>query len=163
MKKNTKKMILKNAKSKSRSDDEVLIMFESLKNGIQIIAEGQSSLSERFDDFRDEMYEFKNEMYGFRDEMYGFRDEMYGFRDEMYEFKGEMYSFRDETKNNFKVVFEYLSRIDDELQDIKKEIKEIKIILDKKVEIKIVLDLEKRVEKLEKELFSYRKMVLEKG
>ena len=149
MKKIKKKIILKNAKSKGRSDDEVLVMFESLKNDIQIIAEGQSSLSERFDNFRDEMYGFKDEMYGFKDEMCGFRDEMYGFRDE--------------TKNNFKVVFEYLSRIDDELQDIKKEIKEIKIILDKKAEIKIVLDLEKRVEKLEKELFSYRKMVLAKG
>jgi len=163
MKKIKKKIILKNAKSKGRSDDEVLVMFESLKNDIQIIAEGQSSLSERFDNFRDEMYGFKDEMYGFKDEMCGFRDEMYGFRDEMYGFRDEMYGFRDETKNNFKVVFEYLSRIDDELQDIKKEIKEIKIILDKKAEIKIVLDLEKRVEKLEKELFSYRKMVLAKG
>ena len=63
----------------------------------------------------------------------------------------EFSNFRKETNDNFKTVFEYLSRIDDELHDIKIEIKELKNSLSKKADLERLEALEKRVINVEKD------------
>ena len=63
-------------------------------------------------------------------------------------------SFEEKTEKNFKVVFEYMSGIDDEIIDLKSEIKELKILFKDKAELQRVLDVEKRMAKIEKLVFS---------
>jgi hypothetical protein len=76
-----------------------------------------------------------------------------GLRGEFYAFRDDMNGLREETRSNFTSVFEYLSRIDDELSDIKKELVKIK---DEKSDKPYVKGLEMRVSKLEIELASIR-------
>ncbi|HAI74307.1 MAG TPA: hypothetical protein DCS28_02745 [Candidatus Moranbacteria bacterium] len=68
----------------------------------------------------------------------------------------EFRSFKIETKENFKAVFEYFSRIDDELQDIKAEIKSLKIEFKDKIELERVIVLERKVSMLEKILIKQK-------
>ena len=56
---------------------------------------------------------------------------------------------RGEMNSNFKTVFEYLSKIDDELQSIKSEIAELKVSLCEKADKNKLSALEERVGKLE--------------
>ncbi len=67
----------------------------------------------------------------------------------------ELDEFNVETRDNFKIVFEYLSRIDDELADIKSELKDLKKDLKTKADVT-------RFEKLEKRVFAIeqRQMLL---
>jgi chromosome segregation ATPase len=58
--------------------------------------------------------------------------------------------------SKFKTVFDYLSRIDDELQDIKKEMERLSLTKADKTEIK---ELSHRVSNLEKELAEVRRSV----
>lgn len=58
--------------------------------------------------------------------------------------------------SKFKTVFDYLSRIDDELQDIKKEMERLSLTKADKVEIK---ELSYRVSNLERELAEVRRNV----
>ena len=73
---------------------------------------------------------------------------------EFLEFRDEMVGFKQETDNNFKAVFEYLSKIDDEIQLIKLEIENLKSELVRKADIDKLSQLEKRIFVLEK---GYRK------
>lgn len=65
------------------------------------------------------------------------------------EASNDLNDFKIETRSNFKTVFDYLSRIDDELQEIKSEIKEIRRELSKKADLLRIELLEKRVAKME--------------
>lgn len=62
--------------------------------------------------------------------------------------------FEEKTDKNFKVVFEYMSGIDDEIISMKSEIKELKAIFKGKPELQRVLEMEKRLVKVEKLVFS---------
>ncbi len=68
-----------------------------------------------------------------------------------------LFKFRNETNDNFKVSLEYLSKIDDEIQSIKKEIIGLKDSLKNKANLDKLLQLEKRVIVIERELAYYRK------
>lgn len=70
-----------------------------------------------------------------------------------------LFKFRNETNDNFRVSFEYLSKIDDEIQSIKKEMIKIKdsIINGERINPVKFLQIEKRVEAVEKELACYHK------
>jgi len=92
----------------------------------------------------------------FRDEFTDFRDEtranfktIFEFRDETQANFKTLFEFRDETRANFKIVFDYLSRIDNELQDIKKE---LKLLDETKVDKQKFNDLTQRVARLERKL-----------
>ncbi|MBI1754772.1 hypothetical protein HY250_04050 [Candidatus Azambacteria bacterium] len=61
-------------------------------------------------------------------------------------------SFKKDTESNFKQVFHYLSRIEDELMSIKADIADIKKTLTQKVDKDRVVLLEERVAKLERQL-----------
>ncbi len=71
----------------------------------------------------------------------------------------EFLNFRKETNDNFKIVFEYLSRIDDELHNLKIEIKELKNSLSKKADLERLDDMEKRVINVEKDNAQMRSLL----
>jgi DNA repair exonuclease SbcCD ATPase subunit len=48
---------------------------------------------------------------------------MLGFKDEMHSFKDEMLDFKRDTKNSLQQVLEYLSRIEDEIVEIKEDLR----------------------------------------
>ena len=77
-----------------------------------------------------------------------------GNHQEFLEFRDEMIGFRKETDDNFKAVFEYLSKIDDEIQSVKLEIENLKSELSRKSDLDKLLQLEKRVIVLEKRVYS---------
>ena len=131
------------ARSKIKSKTKVPIkkehfevVLENMNDSIKLIAEGQISfrqeVNQRFDESNSRFVEFRDEMNGFRKEMYGFRDE---------------------TQANFKTVFEYLVKIDDELQDIKKNLKRLD---ETKIDKTEFAALAQRVAKLEIELEKYK-------
>lgn len=69
--------------------------------------------------------------------------------EQMERVEGRMDSMETEMRSSFKTVFEYLSRIDNEIQEIKSE-------LSQKAEQKEVKELQSRVLKIELELASLR-------
>ena len=76
--------------------------------------------------------------------------------------RGEMNSKFNEVNSNFKTVFEYLSKIDDELQDIqiiKSDIKETKQELSNKSDLEYVKKLEQRMNKIEMDYIELRTIV----
>jgi chromosome segregation ATPase len=123
------------------SGTEVGVLVEHFEGQVNLIGEQHSDLVKDIKGIKSGLGEFRNEMYDFRDEMYDFRD--------------EMYDFRDETRENFKLVMEQLSRIEDDFLDLRKRIDKI----DKeKVSIKEfnwlkskVLEIEDRLEKCKKQ------------
>ena len=60
--------------------------------------------------------------------------------------------FEADTNSNFKSVFEYLSRIEDEMMEVKEGIKDLKKTLTQKADLERLLALEKRVQKVEESL-----------
>ena len=67
--------------------------------------------------------------------------------------------FRDETRANFKTVFDYLAKMDDELQDIKKTLKQLD---ETKIDKSNFAALAERVARLETELEKYKTAALKK-
>lgn len=90
----------------------------------------------------------------FQENMDGMRQEIRSNHDEFLVFRKEMLGFKDETDKNFKAVFEYLSKIDDEIFSLKNEFSELKVLLAGKAELQRVIDAEKRLAKLEKLVFA---------
>ena len=79
--------------------------------------------------------------------------------------RGEMNSKFNEVNSNFKTVFEYLSKIDDELQDIqiiKSDIKETKQEHSNKSDLEYVKKMEQRMNKIEMNYIELRAMVKER-
>ncbi len=105
------------------------IILEDINGKIKQIFEGQDAIKK----------ELKSEISGVKSEL---KSEISGVKSELNEFKKE-------TRSNFQTVFKYLSRIDDELQTIKKEISELKSRLIQKADLERLLNLEKRVKDIE--------------
>lgn len=105
------------------------VLLEGMDKKINLVLEGHGALDKKID----------------------------GLKEEFVEFKGEMRVFRDDTVSNFKTVFDYLSRIDDELKAIKSEIFDLKNKLFSKAEVSRLESLEKRVKEMETKLASYKK------
>ncbi len=93
-------------------DDKILMMLESMRDEIGLVAEGVEVVNKKLEDFKDEMY---------------------GFRDEMYEFQRQ-------TEANFKAVFDFQSaseeyielnfkKVFEEIKDIKKRLSKVETIL----------------------------------
>ena len=76
--------------------------------------------------------------------------------------RGEMNLKFDKVDNNFKTVFEYLSKIDDELQFIKLELTQIKSDLKKKADLDYLKILEKRINKIEMDYIKLKTIVMKR-
>ena len=140
MKKQVKKTAKEKEIEKIFKGSEVMVLIEDFNNKIGIMSEGQQAI-------RDDLKEFKGEMYEFRDEMHEFKNEMHEFKRDT---EANFNSFKKDTDSNFVSVREYLSRIEDELMEIKAE-----LAIRKKFELvsKDWMDaMEKRVMKIEAQL-----------
>jgi chromosome segregation ATPase len=122
------------------SATEVGVLIEDMQNGIQVIGEQHGDIIKKIDDIKDELCEFKGEMSE--------------FKGEMSEFKGEMSEFKGEMKANFKAVFEYLSRIEDDFVALRKKVEKLDT---EKISPKDFNWLKNKVLELEKRLDEYKK------
>lgn len=130
-----KKKEIKKAKTKQRRKTETAenqfgVILEDINSKFDLMSEGFSGVDKRFDDLNrkiDDNYRNLNK---------------------------KVDGNQKETNSNFKTVFEYLPRIDDEIQSIKKELAEIKkgMINSEGMNSIKFLQIEKRVEAVEKEL-----------
>jgi len=116
-----------------RSKDQQTVVLEEMNSKFGLVLEQFSNLNRKIDGNHQEFLEFKGEMT---------------------EFKGEMTEFKDRTDENFAVVKSYLIRIDEEIQNMKIEAKELKTRLKNKADLVKLADLEKRMVKLEKLVFA---------
>jgi DNA anti-recombination protein RmuC len=121
------------AKNKSPEEsvfkgNEVMIMLEQMSDGIAIIAENQQGLTKRFDKFE------------------GRFDKFEGRFDK---FEGRFDKFERETNEKFEQVFEYLSRIEDEIVALRKD---LEILKETKADKKDLLGFDKRLKILETQM-----------
>ena len=130
-----------------RSKDRQTVVLEEMNSKFDLVLEQFSNLNRKIDGNHQEFLEFKGEMTEFK-------GEMTEFKGEMTEFKGEMTEFRDRTDENLAFIKAYLIRIDEEIQNMKIEAKELKTRLKNKADLVKLADLEKRMVKLEKLVFA---------
>ncbi len=119
---------------KAFSGTEVGALAEEFMSQVKLVAEQHGSLVKDIKDIKTDLG---------------------GFKEEMTDFKEEMREFRSETKENFKLVMDHLSRIEDDFLDLRRKIeklnrdkisvKEFKWLKDK------VLEIENRLEKYKKQ------------
>jgi len=119
-------------KKKATSQNQFGVILEDINGKFDLIVEGQKASEQKL--------ERKIESSGIKLER------------KIDELNAEFVEFRKDTESNFKQVFHYLSRIEDELMSIKTEIADIKKTLTQKEDKDRVALLEKRVEKLERQL-----------
>lgn len=136
---------MKRAKNKSLkvSENQFGVLLENMDSKIDLVLEQYSFLDKKIGDVNSNLGK--------------------KIDDVRLELKTELLSFKSETKNNFKSIFEYLSKIDDELQFIKAEISEIKSELKKKADLSYIRTLEERIKKLEKSNMEIRMIVMQKS
>ncbi len=123
--------------------NEVMMMLEQMSDGIAVIAEEQKALrielTGKIDDVR-------TELTGKIDDV---RTELTGKIDDVRtELKEEIQEFRNEVNEKFDSVFEFLSSIEDELVDLRREINTLK---ETKADDEKVMELDQRVSVLEKQ------------
>lgn len=73
------------------------------------------------------------------------------------ELGGKFDAFQEETRGNFRSVFDYLLRIDDELKFIRREIDDLRKTLTVKADLERLEVLERRVQKIEEVLVKSKK------
>lgn len=125
---------------KALSRNHQTVVMEDISSNVKLILEQFSGVNRKIDNNHQEFLEFK--------------DEMLEFKGEFIEFRKEMGNFRNETDANLKVALEYLQRIDDEIQSLKSELADLKPRIKDKAALDKVLDLEKRLLKIEKLVFA---------
>ena len=125
----------KSTNSKNITNKEVLIMFEQMNGNIQLIAEGQQGLIARFD--------------GLETRFDGLETRFDGLETRFDGLETRFDKFTKETNQKFDLLFTFLSRIEDELMTIRKELTELK---ETKAENKTIIDLEKRLSMAESQI-----------
>ncbi|MCR4322557.1 MAG: hypothetical protein NUV61_00515 [Candidatus Azambacteria bacterium] len=130
MKKKLKKTPSRSAKTTSQ--DQLGVILEDVKEKFDIIIEGQKASDQRLE----------RKIVSSALRLEGKIDEL----------RGDFVGFKNDTESNFKQVFQYLSRIEDELMSVKADIADIKKTLTQKADKDRVALLEERVAKLERQL-----------
>lgn len=118
---------------KNNSRDQYAVVLEGVSAKLSLILEQFSGLNKGIDDNHREFL---------------------GFRDEANASFKEISGFIDRTDKNLKVALEYLFRIDEEIQDMKTELRDLKKIFKEKADLDKLLVFEKRLIKLEKLVFA---------
>jgi len=124
MKKEIKKTKLKPRKKAEVKRDQYTVVLEDVRRQFGVITEGFSGMHRRFDKLDKKVDNNRKEFLEFRNEMTGLKRE---------------------TNSNFKTSFEYLLKIDDELQLMKVEIADLKVIFKDRVELKRVIKMERQM------------------
>jgi len=157
MKKEIKKTKLKPRKKAEVKRDQYTVVLEDVRRQFGVMSEGFSGMHRRFDKLDKKVDSNHKEFLEFRGVMIGFKNEMTDFKSEMIDFKDEMTDFKSETNSNFKAVFEYLSKIDDEIQSIELDIADLKNVLKNKADLDRITQIEKELVIIKRELVYCRK------
>jgi len=134
--------------------DQQTAVLEDINSKFDLILEQFSGLNRKIDNNHQEFLEFKGEMVEFRDQTGKNFKELFEFRDQTGKNFKELFEFRDQTGKNFDIVKEYLFRIDEEIQNLKGELEDLKKTLKEKADLDKLAVLEKRLVKLEKLVFA---------
>lgn len=116
-------------KKNQKSKDQQIVVLEDINSKFSLMLEQFSGIRKEIRDNHKEFFEFKTETNA--------------------NFK-EISKFIDRTDRNLKVALEYLFRIDEEIQDLKREVRELKKLLKDKTDFDKLMAFEKRLIKLEK-------------
>ena len=143
MKKEIKKTKLKPRKKAEVKRDQYTVVLEDVRRQFGVMSEGFSGMHRRFDKLDKKVDSNHKEFLEFRGVMIGF--------------KNEMTDFKSETNSNFKAVFEYLSKIDDEIQSIELDIADLKNRLKNKADLDRITQIEKELVIIKRELVYCRK------
>lgn len=133
-------------------ESDVMLLLEHLNDNITIIAEGQSITDRKVDRISEELSAL-NEKFLVLD------GKVFALDGRVSSLQGDFIEFKSETKSNFKTVFEYLSRIDDEVEDIKKKLDKMDKNSIKREEFE---KLQERVYSLEKQIAQYKMILKDK-
>lgn len=144
MKKKPKKTLSRSAKTTSK--DQLGVVLEDVKEKFDIIIEGQKASEQKLE------RKIVSSALRLEEKADELRGEFVELRDEFVELRDEFTGFKNDTENNFKQVFQYLSKIEDELMSVKIDIADIKKTLTQKADKDRVALLEERVAKLEQKL-----------
>lgn len=109
-------------------ESDVIVIMENMNDNIKLLAEGQMALNERFD---------------------GLENRFDGLESRFDGLEQRFDKLERETKAGFKMIMDYLKRIDDEIIGIKSELEDTK---KNKVNWDVYSLLEKRVEKAEEQI-----------
>ncbi|MEI6588082.1 MAG: hypothetical protein WCO05_03985 [Candidatus Moraniibacteriota bacterium] len=103
-------------------ESHVMVILEDMRDGIKLLAEGQTGLQRQLDEVKVDARSFRDEMYRFRAETNARFDQMDAGFDQMNaEFK--------EVKANQKITLEHLFNIEERIEALEKEVREIKLEL----------------------------------
>jgi uncharacterized coiled-coil DUF342 family protein len=114
-----------------RTRDQYTVVLEDINSKIDLLVEGHQGLDQKVERL---------------DEKVDGLDEKIDRLDVKFE------NFKADTQSSFKSVLEYLSRIEDEMMEVKEELKDLKKVLCRKADQERLLALEERVGRLEKGL-----------
>lgn len=117
------------SKDASRKKD---VLLESMEKHFRLVLEGHAALDKELKDFRGDFREFQSET------RFNFKT----LTSVLDDTRGKLHAFEAKTDANFKAIREYLSRIDDEIQDLKRR-------LTGKAEVERLQRLEERVAHIE--------------
>ncbi|MBI3589723.1 MAG: hypothetical protein HY093_04930 [Candidatus Liptonbacteria bacterium] len=144
----------KEKKSKNRDTDQQSrqfgVILEDMDGKLDTLLEGQQGLAVRTDKIEVGFEEFEGKFDGLESKFGGLAGKFDGL-------EGKFDSFQEETRSNFRSVFDYLSRIDDELKFIRREIEDLRKTLTAKADLERLETLERRVQKIEEVLVKSRK------
>ena len=113
--------------------DRQTVVLEDINSKFSLMLENFFGINKKIDDNHKEFLEFRDETNS--------------------NFK-EISGFMDRTDKNLKVALEYLFRIDEEIQDMKAELKDLRKIFKEKADLDKLMVFEKRLIKLEKLVFA---------
>ena len=116
---------IKKETSSSRKEDQFAVILEGVNSRLDLVLESFGTLDKKIDrvhsELKEEIVEFKAETRNnfkiFREDV----DEKFKKVDENFE---RVFDFQDRAEANFKVTLEYLSRLDDEIQTLREEMKQ---------------------------------------
>ena len=162
----------KQATKKTYSEDYVGAMLEEIRSDFKVFGEGLNGVQKSLNDFKAETEANFETLFRFRDETKANFETLFEFRDEtkanfetLFEFRDEtaanfkkVFEFKAETKDNFSTTMDYLSRIDDEITDIRAELEKGKKA--GKMEESWFKKIEQRVLIVERQLKGQKSLVI---
>ncbi len=155
----------KQATKKTYSEDYVGAMLEEIRSDFKVFGEGLDDVRRGLNDLREDVHEIKEDLSIVKIDLNEFKAEtrenfktLFEFRDETAANFKKVFEFKAETKDNFSTTMDYLSRIDDEITDIRAELEKGKKA--GKMEESWFKKIEQRVLIVERQLKGQKSLVI---
>ncbi|MFA6376939.1 MAG: hypothetical protein WCX69_06085 [Candidatus Paceibacterota bacterium] len=158
-----KKSIKPNLKSKSTYEEQLMVLVENMHDEIKLVAEGNLMLGERmergFADVDKRFDEMERRMdIGFEkvwDKIESMDAKIESMDAKIESMDAKIASMEKDMQSSFKTVVECLSRIEDEIAEIKIELKRLE---EKKADKEVLIAFEKRLARIERELEEHKNL-----